>query len=249
MSEKRELIGLIGGTGLNRLPGLKIAEERAVTTPYGEPSGPLVLGRLEGQDMAFLARHGPGHIIPPHRINYRANIRALREAGVKRVLAVAAMGGIGPDMQPGQIAVPNQIIDYTWGRAHTFFEGHAAGVAHIDFTNPYSESLREALLNAAVASHIDVVPHGTYGATQGPRLESAAEIQRLARDGCDLVGMTGMPEAALAREAGLEYAGIAAVVNWAAGMGGGGIHADIETYTKEAMARVHSLITAFVEKT
>jgi 5'-deoxy-5'-methylthioadenosine phosphorylase len=240
--QDENLIALIGGTGLNQLPGLEIIEERTVDTPYGAPSGPLIFGRLRGAELVFLARHGPAHIIPPHRINYRANLWALRESAVERVLAVAAVGGIDAKMRPGRVAIPHQLIDYTWGREHTYFEGGHAGVEHIDFTRPYSDDLRAALIDAARRISLDAVEEGVYGATQGPRLESAVEIQRLHRDGCDLVGMTGMPEAALARELDLEYACIAAVVNWAAGIGRGAIYADLETYVSSAMQRVNHLL-------
>ena len=244
MNDNGKRIALIGGTGLNRLPGLEITGERTIDTPYGSPSAPLVTGRLENLELVFLARHGPGHVIPPHRINYRANLWALKEFGVGQVIAVAAVGGITTRMRPGRIAIPDQIVDYTWGRAHSFYEGGEAGVEHIDFTWPYSDRIRTAMLEAAAENEVDAIAEGTYGATQGPRLESAAEIRRMRRDGCDLVGMTGMPEAALARELDMDYAGIAAIVNWAAGVGDGKIHADIETFMAEAIGRVNALVSA-----
>lgn len=214
-------MAIIGGTGLTQLPGLAIERREKRTTPYGDPSSELVFGRYHNQDLVFLARHGNPHCIPPHRINYRANIQALKDAGISCILAAAAVGGIRADMEPGILAVPDQIIDYTHGRTQTFFEqGH---VHHIDFTYPYSPWLREKLLRAAQVAGIAAIDGGVYGCTQGPRLETAAEIVRMERDGCALVGMTGMPEAALAREAGLDYACCAVVANWAAGKAEGEI--------------------------
>lgn len=212
---------IIGGTGLTELEGLAVVDERVFDTPWGAPSGPVITGDFRGHRVLFLARHGHPHTIPPHQVNYRANLWALREAGAARVIGVNAVGGITPAMGPARIAVPHQVIDYTWGRGHTYYEqvGEAVleGVTHIDFTFPYDESLRQALLEAASRRQVIAVDYGVYGATQGPRLESVAEVARLERDGCDLVGMTGMPEAALAAELGLPYACLALSVNWAAG--------------------------------
>ncbi|MBK1691938.1 S-methyl-5'-thioinosine phosphorylase [Ectothiorhodospira mobilis] len=214
-------IAIIGGTGLTSLNGLEITRREVMHTPYGEPSGPLTHGVLAGRRVVFLARHGYGHTIPPHRINYRANIWALKNAGIHRVVAVAAVGGITREMHPPRLVFPDQIIDYTWSRGHTFFEEDLSHVTHVDFTHPYDEGLRQALIQGARGIGIDAVERGTYAATQGPRLETGAEIDRLERDGCDLVGMTGMPEAALARELDLAYATCAVVANWAAGRGEG----------------------------
>lgn len=211
------LIAIIGGTGLTEYPGLKITEEKWLETPLGQTSAPLIFGQLNGRDVVFLARHGHPHKVPPHRINYRANIWALKEAGVSQILAINAVGGIGAQMDAEVLAVPEQIIDYTYGREATFFDGIFMPLDHIDFTYPYDEKLRQLIVRAAQAAGINIVPHGVYGATQGPRLESIAEIKRMANDGCDLVGMTGMPEAALARELNLPYACICLVVNKAAG--------------------------------
>ena len=209
--------GVIGGTGLSALDGLEIESEELIQTPWGAPSAPVVRGRIGGQAVCFLARHGHPHRIPPHRVNYRANLWALREAGVDRIVAVNAVGGIHPQLQTGTFCVPDQLTDYTWGRASTYFEDDLQSVTHIDFTSPYDEPVREQLLAALKAQNIGCLPFGVYAATQGPRLETAAEIRRLERDGADLVGMTGMPEAALARELGLAYACLALVVNPAAG--------------------------------
>ena len=218
-----QLLAIIGGTGLTSLETLSISRREMVSTPYGEPSGPLTHGELGGKAVVFLARHGYGHTIPPHKVNYRANLWALRYIGVEQVIAVAAVGGIRADMEPGCLAFPDQIIDYTWSRGHTFFEDDLTHVTHIDFTYPYCEELRQKLIQAARHAGLDAREGGTYGAMQGPRLETAAEIMRLERDGCDMVGMTGMPEAALARELDLRYAACAVVANWAAGKSGGEI--------------------------
>jgi 5'-methylthioinosine phosphorylase len=237
---------VIGGTGLDRLPGLQITERRAVQTPYGEPSGPVSVGELHGHRLAFLARHGDDHHIPPHKVNYRANLWALQRIGVKRVMAVAAVGGITPEMRPARLVFPDQVIDYTWGREHSFADGSAAHVQHVDFTHPYTPALRERFIAAARALQLDAVESGVYGATQGPRLESLAEIRRMARDGCDIVGMTGMPEAGLARELGLDYACCAVVVNWAAGLGSGDIHAEIAGCIEQGMAGVRRLLEKLI---
>jgi 5'-methylthioinosine phosphorylase len=235
-------LAVIGGTGLNQLPGLVLLDRRAVTTPYGDPSAPLQFGRLHDRTVVFLARHGEGHTVPPHLVNYRANIWALREAGVGRIVAVAAVGGITPEMKPAQLVFPDQVIDYTWGRAHSFADGTQEHVQHVEFGEPYTVALRATLVAGARELNLGAVERGVYGATQGPRLESIAEIRRMARDGCDIVGMTGMPEAALARELALEYACCAVVVNWAAGFGSGDIHAEIEKCIDEGMGKVKRLL-------
>ena len=219
-------------------------------TEFGEPSAPLSLGKLGGREVLFLARHGEAHSIPPHQVNYRANIRALKDAGAARIASVATVGGIRRELGPGTLVVPDQIIDYTWGRAASFFEGPGAKVTHIDFTEPYSAPLRKALLAAARTCGEAVVDGGCYGTTQGPRLETAAEIARMERDGADLVGMTAMPEAALAREAGLEYAAIAVVVNHAAGKGDSAkavSFAAMEAVQRQAMARVLRILEALAQ--
>ncbi|HQU16694.1 MAG: methylthioadenosine phosphorylase [Chromatiales bacterium 21-64-14] len=241
-------LAIIGGTGLTSLNGLEITRREVVQTPYGEPSGPLTYGVLFGREVVFLARHGYGHTIPPHQVNYRANLWALRHTGITRVLAVAAVGGISGDLRPGRLAVPDQIIDYTWSRAHTFFEGELPHVTHIDFTQPYCEELRALLIEAARRAALDAWERGTYGATQGPRLETAAEVDRLERDGCDMVGMTGMPEAALARELEFCYATCAVVANKAAGRGAAQITmGDIERHLKDGMDRVRLLLEHLVQ--
>ena len=243
-------VGIIGGSGLARLSKLSVTHREVVHTPYGEPSAPLTHGVFEGQEVVFLPRHGSGHTIPPHKVNYRANLHALKEIGVSQVIGMAAVGGITARMAPGQLCVPDQLIDYTWGRGHTYIEGDLANVTHIDFTEPYCETLRQVLISAAARAGIDLVGGGTYGATQGPRLETAQEIRRMERDGCDLVGMTGMPEAALAREIGLCYACCAVVVNWAAGKGAGPITmSEIEENLASGMQQARRLLAHTVFET
>lgn len=242
------MLGIIGGSGLTQLSNLEISRREVVRTPWGEPSGALTFGSIAGGEVVFLARHGYGHTIPPHQINYRANIWALHAQGVTNVVAVAAVGGIRSDLEPGVLVVPDQIIDYTHDRAGTFFTGGDAGVRHIDFTLPYCETLRAACLAAGRQAGEWLLDGGVYAATQGPRLETAAEIDRLERDGADMVGMTGMPEAALAREIGVCYAAIAVVANRAAGRGGAaGISmTDIAGVLEQAMHRVRAVLAKLV---
>jgi 5'-deoxy-5'-methylthioadenosine phosphorylase len=236
-------LAIIGGTGLTTLKNLEIKKREVIRTPYGEPSGPLVHGELCDKDVVFLARHGHGHTIPPHMVNFRANIWALKETGADSVIAVAAVGGISAELRPRMLAIPDQIIDYTWSRKHTYFESNLSHVTHVDFTYPYSERLRQLLIDAAEELDIEFAASGTYGATQGPRLETAAEIDRLERDGCTLVGMTGMPEAALARELQLDYAHCAVVANLAAGRGEGEISLDdIDANLSVGMETVRHLL-------
>ncbi len=241
------MIGIIGGSGLDEFEGLKAREVRELSTPYGEPSAPLMLGELGGREVVFLARHGQDHRLAPHRINYRANVWALQELGVRRIVAVAAVGSIAPNLAPGELVLPHDLIDYSWGRAHSYSDAENDRLQHVEFAPPYCETLRTALLNAARQTGIELHAQAVYGVTQGPRLETAAEIRRLARDGCDLVGMTGMPEAGLARELSLPYACLAVVVNWAAGVGEGAIHAEIETHIAQGMSKARRVIGAFIQ--
>lgn len=213
------MLGIIGGSGLDRIAHLEISSQQIVSTPYGAPSAPLTLGKLQGRPVVFLPRHGAEHTLAPHRINYRANLWALHAQGVRDVIAVSAVGGIAEGLVSGTLVVPDQIIDYTHGRESSYFDGVAGPLAHVDFTLPFCPDLRRRLLGAAAAAGEIIRDGGTYGATQGPRLETAAEIDRMERDGAHVVGMTGMPEAVLARELGLCYAMLAAVVNPAAGRG------------------------------
>ncbi len=231
-------IAIIGGTGLTELEGLHIYDVKEMDTPFGVPSSAISLGEINGKKVAFLARHGNPHTIPPHKVNYRANIAALAGMGIKKIIAVNAVGGIRSEMAPAHVCVPDQIIDYTWGRASTFFEDDLDQVTHIDFTFPFTESLRQTLLLAANTLGIPVSDNAVYGCTQGPRLETAAEIKKMERDGCDIVGMTGMPEAALAAEMNLEYACVALSVNWAAG----------KTDHIITMEEIHAAIDAGMDK-
>ncbi len=212
-------IAIIGGTGLTKLTNLTITQREVHNSDYGEPSAPLLRGMLEDVEVIFLPRHGAGHTIPPHKINYRANLSVLQQLGVQNIVAINAVGGISEEMTAQTIAVPDQIIDYTYSRQHTIYDEGLDEVTHIDFSNPYCETLRQSILSAAKIAKIRVIEKATYAATQGPRLETAAEINRLDRDGCHVVGMTGMPEAALAREFGLCYASINVIANKAAGRG------------------------------
>lgn len=239
-----EALGIIGGSGLTRLEALEVVRREIIKTPYGDPSAPLLYGRLDGLEVVFLPRHGSDHTVPPHRVNYRANIWALHQAGAREVIGMAAVGGISSNMGPGTLCVADQLIDYTYGRKHTFFEDETTPVTHVDFTEPYCSGLRANLLAAAARAGVEVEAKGTYAATQGPRLETSMEIRRLAQDGCDLVGMTGMPEAGLARELDLCYANFSLVVNWAAGLGDGPITMrEIEKHLNDGMRRAVKVIS------
>lgn len=243
------MLAIIGGSGLTTLSNLDVSHREVVRTPFGEPSGALVFGQICGRPAMFLPRHGYGHTIPPHMVNYRANLWALHHHKATGIVSVASVGGIGADLQPGDIVLPHQIIDYTWGRKSTFFEGNGSPVTHVDFTEPYDDDLRRRLREAAEALGIPVRVGAVYAATQGPRLETAAEINRLERDGADVVGMTGMPEAVLARELGVPYAALNVVANHAAGRGSSanGIHFEqLEEVLQEAMVRVRSVIEKLV---
>lgn len=243
------MYAIIGGTGLGQIAGLQQVRREVVRTPYGDPSCALTFGRIEGVDIVFMARHGYGHTIAPHEINYRANIDALHRIGASAIVAIATVGGIRAEYGPGALVVPDQIIDYTVGRRGTFHEGPENNVVHIDFTEPYDTSMRKRLLAAAGRCEVAVHDGGTYGCTQGPRLETAAEVRRMERDGCDLVGMTGMPEAPLARERGLPYATLAVVANHAAGKGSstGGIALEaLLPVVEESMTRVRTILAEFL---
>lgn len=226
-------LAVIGGTGVYKLADLQDVQAHDIDTRFGAPSGPVRVGLLDGQRVAFLARHGEGHSVPPHQVNYRANLQALKDLGATRVLALNTVGGITEHCGPRVLACPDQLIDYTWGRISTICEEPGSDVLHVDFGDPYTHLLRQQILAAAREAGVDLVDGGCYGATQGPRLETRAEIRRMRRDGCDLVGMTGMPEAGLAREMGLEYACLAIVANWAAGCG-----TDEEITMEEVLANV-----------
>lgn len=248
MSEAR--IGIIGGTGFGRLAELADAREVELETEYGWPSAPIMLGEIDGAAIAFLARHGNPHRIAPHRVNYRANIAVLKSLGVGEIVAINAVGGIADWAGAGALALPNQLIDYTDGRLASFSDFKERAVEHVDFSDPFTENLRLRLKQAARSADLTIHDGGVIAVTQGPRLETRAEIARLRRDGCDLVGMTSMPEAVLAREAGLAYAAIAVVANPAAGCAGDqviGMH-EIEQTLAAAMERVLRLVRAFLAK-
>ena len=249
------MLAIIGGTGLSELQGFEQLEKVAVKTPYGHTKVRFVRIGSGDKEFIFLPRHGAGHKIPPHKINYRANIAALSDLGVTAIVAINAVGAIHGDFLPGSIAVPDQLIDYSYSRDVSFFDGKLKIVHHIDFTNPYSETIRQRILDATktVNSHLktsyEVMGSGTYACTQGPRLETAAEIRRLAQDGCDMVGMTGMPEASLARELEIEYASLALSVNWAAGLSEAPITLeDIHLVLEGGMEFVSAVIIEIVQQ-
>lgn len=243
------MLAIIGGSGLNNFPGVRTLEQFYMETPYGAASSGLLKAEYQGCEFIFLPRHGVGHKLAPHQINYRANLWALSQLGVTSIIAANAVGGIAANMGPGVLVIPDQIIDYTYGREQSFLLDIDDYVNHIDFTFPYSEKWRNRLLESASSLQIACVFAGTYGCTQGPRLETAAEIKRLVRDGCDLVGMTAMPEAALARELNMEYAAICLVVNWAAGLGDGLINlADIGEILKQGMEKIQKLLIYCLSK-
>lgn len=240
-------LAIIGGTGLTQLSDLKIIKRERLDTPYGAPSAEFVTGELNDKAVIFLARHGNPHTIAPHKINYRANIWGLKQLGVTQIIAVAAVGGITKHMSPAHIAIPDQLIDYSYGRNHTFFDDANYPVTHIDFTHPYNQKLRAQLITAAANANISITPEATYGCTQGPRLETPAEIKRMKQDGCDVVGMTAMPEAALAKELGIDYAAISVIANWAAGTTPNEITmAEIEHNLHSGMENTKQLLKAFI---
>jgi len=243
------MLGIIGGTGLTQLANLEITHRQVIRTPYGDPSGALTFGNIKNHQVVFLARHGYGHTIPPHLVNYRANLWALHSQGVREVVSVATVGGIAADLVPGAIVIPDQIIDYTHGRKTTFHEGVDRPVTHIDFTEPYSQVMRELCIQAATESGESHTIAGVYAAVQGPRLETSAEINRLERDGATMVGMTGMPEAALARELDIAYAAVCVVANHAAGRGNSAkkIHyEEIQSVVSQSMGRVRNILEHLV---
>ena len=213
------MLAIIGGSGLGNIEGLEIIRREIVRTPYGQPSEPLIFGNLGGKEVIFLARHGANHTLAPHNINYRANIWALQSVGVKSIISIASVGSIENSIKVGDFVIPHQIIDYTYGRNNTFFDGLENPVKHIDLTYPYDMSLREIIIQSVQKLKYNFVSEGVYAATQGPRLETAAEIDRYEKDGATIVGMTAMPEAALARELNLSYVAICPVANHAAGRG------------------------------
>jgi len=248
------MLAIIGGSGLTQLGNLEITSRKVVRTPYGDPSGALTFGRIKEREVVFLARHGYGHTIAPHEVNYRANIWALHAQGAKDIVSVATVGGIHPDLTPGAIVIPDQIIDYTWGRKATFFECGSncdvKPVVHMDFTWPYCDSLRQVCMQACQLAGEKYIDGGVYASVQGPRLETAAEITRLERDGATMVGMTAMPEAALAKEIGLCYAALSVVANQAAGRGSSASaipYDEVSIVLDKAMQRVRTVLEHLVE--
>ncbi len=243
------MLAIIGGRGLTALSNLNITHRQVMRTPYGEPSGAFLFGMLNGHEVIFLARHGYAYTIPPHLVNYRANLWALREQGVTEIISVSTVGGIRADLHPGMLVVPDQVIDYTHGRDATFFETRDEVYRNVDFTDPYSECLRQRILYAAGQSGQACVNGGVYAATQGPRLDTRAEINRYERDGADMAGMTGMPETALAKELALDYATLAVVANYAAGRGDNQHSIKMEMVNAtaaDAMERVRSILAYVV---
>jgi purine nucleoside phosphorylase len=239
---KNQQFAIIAGSGFREFG--TDSEGKVIETEYGDPSGPIRELQYDGQSVLLLPRHGDKLLIPPHRINYRANMKALQKLGVDAVIGMNTVGVINANLHPGQIAIPVQLIDYTWGREHSYYEG-SDEIDHIDFTQPLTEALRGALLDAANDAGVDIHDGGVYAATQGPRLETAAEVDRLERDGADLIGMTAMPEAALARELGMEYACLSLIVNYAAGRGDNPIHDDLEAGTMTAKRQAMKVLRVF----
>ncbi len=244
------MLAIIGGSGFYGLTGMGKPRVENLATDYSADSVKVEIYDSPAGEVAFIPRHGKSHAIPPHQINYRANIDVLAKIGVRQVLGMNAVGGINADASPGSIIVPTQIIDYTQGRLSTFFEGNIEEVVHIDFTNPFSEDLSRKVLIALyqeleeAEDERTVLKYGTYGCTQGPRLESAAEIQRMKNDGCDIVGMTAMPEVSLACEKSMEYCMLALSVNWAAGLVPGTITMDeIKAVLAEGADRLQAVIS------
>lgn len=232
MASGKRQYAVIAGSGFKSLGEDATAHHR--TTEFGEPSSPVRELAYGGRIVFQLARHGDSMLIPPHRINYRANAAALKSLGVECIVALNTVGVIIAGQHPGEVAIPDQIIDYTFGRDHSIYDGESDSLDHIEFTEPFSGGLRQELLSAAERAGVDVYEGGAYAVMQGPRLETAAEVNRLEGDGADYIGMTAMPEASLARELDMEYACLSLIVNYAAGRGRKAIHADIEESTRAA---------------
>ncbi len=240
------MLAIIGGSGLYSLgDDFEVDEQASRDTHFGATSADILQGRWQGFPLLFLPRHGPGHKVPPHRVNFRANIWALKQLGATQIISINAVGGITSEMPPLTLALPDQIIDYSSGREQTFFDGDDGRVTHVDFSWPYSAELRGILLQAGLQLGQGLVASATYGCTNGPRFETVAEIIRLRQDGCNIVGMTGMPEAVLARELEVEYACLALVVNWAAGIEGESISmAQVLANLEQGIYRVKALLQA-----
>ncbi len=248
-------IAIIGGSGLDQLQEEAGLEPIYQQTPFGEHSQGVCKLNIGNTPVVFLPRHGKDHHLPPHKVNYRANMWLLKSLGITKIVAMNVVGGITDEMSPRTLLVPHQVIDYTWGREHTYFDGlhHDTPfidkyVDHIDFTQPYSEALRQRIIGFLDQSKINHVNYGVYGCTQGPRLESAAEVQRLQNDGCHIVGMTAMPETALAKELEMDYASLGLVVNWAPGIAAEELSfGEIMQLVSEEMAHVQTFLPDLLE--
>lgn len=239
------MLAIIGGSGFDQWPEIEIINNKSIDTPYGKPSSNLMFVRINGNDCILLSRHGQPHAIAPHLINYRANIWALKQQGVSHIIATAAVGAIDEYLHQPCLVLPHDIIDYTYGRMHTYSD-LSGQLQHIDFTSPYDEEIRAKLLQAAQEQEIPLFDKAIYAAVQGPRLETAAEVRKMQADGANIIGMTGMPEASLARELGIRYACLAMCVNPAAGMGNQAINIDdIMNNIKLQINQVHSVLNAF----
>jgi 5'-methylthioadenosine phosphorylase len=235
-------IAIIGGTGLYAMLELGKSKTTVLKTPYGN-SSELLLGRLRGREVVFLPRHGRKHEIPPHLVNYRANIWALHRLGVKRVLATSSCGSINPQMRPGELAVLSQFIDFTKRRPQTFYEGGEESVAHIDVTEPYCPELRRVLIDSAEGLNLKVHPSAVYACTEGPRFETAAEVRALKMLGADVVGMTNVPECVLAREKEICYAALGVITNFAAGISRKRLtYTEVVGVLRESIGRVRKLL-------
>ncbi|NLW45064.1 MAG: S-methyl-5'-thioadenosine phosphorylase [Syntrophomonadaceae bacterium] len=241
------MIAVIGGTGVYDPDMLEDVREEAISTDYGEVK--LTRGSYKGRPVAFMPRHGGDHSVPPHRINYRANIAALHRLGTKRIIATAAVGSLNPEFKPGSIVIVDQFIDFTKSRISTFYEGDERGVIHTDVTEPYCPELRKVLYEVASSMGTDVFDRGTYVCTEGPRFETAAEIRMYKILGGDVVGMTSVPEAVLARELGICYATVAMVTNFAAGISPNKLtHEEVVSFMQSNIARLRKVITMAIER-
>jgi len=232
---------IIAGSGLQELAAE--SAEQKVTTEFGDPSSPIRVLLYGDRSVLFLGRHGDDFLIPPHKINYRANVKALQQLGVDCIIGMNTVGVITADAHPGEIALPDQLTDYTHDREHSIYDGTNA-IVNVEFTEPFSGTLRKALLAAAAIAKVDVRDGGVYAVTQGPRLETAAEVDRLERDGADFVGMTLMPEASLAMELGMQYASLSLIVNYAAGRSENAIHAEVDASTMAAKSKAVAVLAA-----
>ena len=242
------MLAIIGGSGLSTLPEVSFTRKQIIRTPYGLPSAPLYFGRMGAQEVVFLSRHGAHYALAPHEINYRANLWALREAGAEGIISVTAVASLCARIAPGSLVIPHDLIDYTYGRQHTFFEGQDQEVVHTDFACPYSEDLRHSIRTLAAATHTQLTQQAVYACIQGPRLPTCAEARRYAQDGAEVLGMTGMPEAILARELGLPYAPVCGVIGQAANLSCTDTTPDFRRqHSHAAMAHIRHLLTGLAD--